>query len=241
MTRLPNHRLLAVREAQRDKTPLPPDPRMQGLLRWFLNKPDAPPDVVDAYMLYKDHEHRVILDAFFLARAPEELIARIFEIDPAVVSAYGYLFMDMSVFRNRLEIRSYSVHYNNDGDGRDITCLATGVGLEYLIWAYGNQPTLTSEVVSSGVLSPGTTEITRRTMTESFYKGMAHRGNSVVSSVAKEALKWWQQAVHNVAILEKLDPEGKQTGNDAVALALESRDETLGTTQLPVSRDKIEH
>jgi hypothetical protein len=231
MHRPPQHRLLAVQDAVTNSIlPPPSDLLMQGLYKLLLGKASVSPESEGAYELFLTPRHRTAMDAFFLAKAPIDLIAKVLEMQPSVAAAYGYLFMDTSVFQNRLELISYAMNYDSDEYGKELVRAAVTAGPEYLMWSYGGS---VGEVDSHFIV--------RKTMVDSFFRSMAHKGNALTSGVAKEAQKWMQTAIRNAEILEKLEPRTTQSAFDELRIALDSRDETVHVDKPPVPLSEILH
>jgi hypothetical protein len=230
MHRPPQHRLLAVQEAVVAKQPPPPDPHMHGLYQLLLGQSPVPPGVQGAHDLFRVPLHRTAMDAFFLARASIDLISKVLEMSPDVVIAYGHLFMDTQVFNNRLELISYAANYDSDEYGKELVRAAVSAGPEYLMWSYGG-----------GIGDVDSHFIVRKTMVDSFFRGLAHKGNSLASPIAKESQRWWQTAIRNTEILEKMEPRTAQSAFDELKIALDSRDETIHVDKPPVPLSEILH
>jgi hypothetical protein len=180
--------------------------------------------------LYENADHRPVVDAFFLARTAMDEISRVLSIPPAVLEVYRYLFMDMSVFRNKLEVISYARDYEGSPYGKELVHTAVSVGPTYLRWAYGD---------GGGELD--TRFVIRKTMIDAYFRGLAHKGNALSSNTAKEALKWWSTAIRNAESLEKIDPHTTKEAVDELRMALEAKDDTLKPEQAPVPISDILH
>lgn len=230
MHRPPQHRLLAVEEVVRLSQPPPSDPLMLELTKLLSSQTPVSPDVVSAYELFCTPLHRTVMDAFFLSKAPVDLISKVLEMGPAVASTYAHLFMDTSVFENRLQLISYALNYDADEYGKELMRAAVTAGPEYLMWSYGG-----------GIGHIDSHFIVRKTMVDSFFRSLAHKGNSLTSGVAKEAQKWMQTAIRNAEILEKLEPRTTQSAFDELRIALDSRDETTHVDKPPVPLSEILH
>lgn len=230
MSRLPQHRYYTVKDSLGQAVP-PFDSELMLSLRAVLqHKPATVPEAEYAYDIYRVASHRAALDAFTLSKTPLDITATALEIPEAVLSAYRTLFMDTSVFRNKLELMTYAAEYEGDEYGCELVRTGVSVGSEYLLWAYGAQ---SAEI--------DTRHVVRRTMLDSFFRGMAHKGNSLTSNVAKESQKWWSTAIRNAEILEKMDPRTQQSAFEELRIALEGRDDTLRTEQSPVPVEDILH
>jgi hypothetical protein len=187
-------------------------------------------NVAYAHDLFKVPNHRAALDAFLLADVPFDQIAVTLNIPISVIQTYRYLFMDTTVFRNRLELISYAQSYPGDTYAQELVRAAVTIGLEYLLWAFSKSST---EVDNRAVV--------RRTMIDSFFRGMAHKGNAITSATAKESQKWWATAIRNAQILEQIDPRTAKSAYDELRLALEQRDDTKTVEQAPVPVGDILH
>jgi hypothetical protein len=227
----PDYRYLTVRAAHAaGRVPSYEDARMQALYEVLCQRRGPLKEVSEAYDIYAIVEHRAVVDAFLLARVPPAVIAKVLEIDEPIVSAYGYLFMDRSVFRNKLELRSYAENYQASAYGRELIKAGVAVGPDYLLWTFGGND-----------VEVDTRYVVRRTMIDSFFRGMAHKGNALTSGVAKESQKWWSTAIRNAEILEKMDPRTTRDAIEELRIALEGKDHTYTTEQSPVPVEEILH
>ena len=181
--------------------------------------------VAYAYDLFKTTEHRTILDAFLLAKVLPQLAATALQIPVEVIETYALLFMDVNVFRNALELRSYAIGYSDD-----TVRAAVFTGQEYLLWMFN---------VKSEHLEPR--YIIRNTMIDAYMRGHAHRGNGVTSQVAKAAQTWMNIAIRNAELLEKLDPQTAKAAGEELRIALEPKDDTFSTETSPVPVENILH
>lgn len=219
---------MAVRDLITHKSPPPADMVMASLYV-LLTGGQATPDVSYAWDLFNVDEHRAQLDAFLLAKAPLDLVSRVLSIPLPVLEAYSYLFLDMSALRNRLEILSYAAAYDGPASAKELIKTAMTIGLEYLLWLHGVSPEVEPRTV------------VRRTMVDAFYRGMAHKGNSLATNITKEAHKWWSLAIRNAEILEKLDPRATRDAYESLRIALESRDDTVPLNNAPVPISDMMH
>jgi hypothetical protein len=224
----PDHRYFEVKDAPEDHEWN--DPLMAALAKLLKTGSSELSDVVYAYDLYKDTTHRAVLDAFVLSRMPLEHASRALEVPMSVLEAYCYLFMNLKAFRNKLELISYSMEYGGSDYGRELVRTAVSIGPDYLLWSFGDKGTQID-----------TRHIVKRTMMDSFFRSMAHKGNSLTSGVAKEAKSWMATAVKNAELLEKLEPQTAKNAVDELRIALETRDDTLPAEQAPVALNEILH
>lgn len=224
----PQHRLESVRVAVKQATP-PENPVERSLYCVLMGEAGADPDVVYAYELFNNEEHRAILNAFFLSGAPPDVTSRVLGIPVRVLAAYQFLFFDVDTFRNRLEKISYAAECDASAYAKELLRTGVMVGAEYLIWTYGGR----GEV--------DTRQVVRHTMVDSFFRGMAHKGNSLTSGVTKESQKWWATAIRNAEILERIDPRATKQAYEELRIALDGADDTVSVEKAPVPLEDILH
>ena len=230
MVAAPSHRFNTVHAALSEAAVTHADPLMQALRDVLLNTPSADADVRYALDLYVAPAHRAAMDSFVLAGAPADLVQSVIGVRAEVLRVYAHLFMDVGVFRNRLEMLSWASDYEGDSYGKELCRAALTIGIDYLLWAFGK-----------GDADLDARMVVRRTMIDSYYRGLAHRGNGLTAGVTKEAYKWWATAVRNAEILERLDPRVSKHAAEELKIALEAKDDTLKPGESPVSIDEILH
>jgi hypothetical protein len=184
-----------------------------------------------AFDLYSNRDHRMVMDAFILAQTPNDLIVQTLRIPPEVIDVYCQLFMDISVFRNRLELISFAKDYPGTEYAKDLVRTAVTVGHEYLLWAYGHADT--SKIDSRYIV--------RKTMVDAFFRGLAHKGNSLTSRIAKEAKGWLSMSISNAALIEKIDPRVTKEAVRELQIAIEAKDTTISSDKAPVPVEEILH
>jgi len=182
-----------------------------------------------AYDIFKHEEHRGVVDAFSLAAVPLSVVSRVLAIPVEVLTAYQYLFFDVTTFRNRLEKISFASSYEGSSYSKELLRTGVMVGGDYLMWMYGGQDEI------------DTRQVIRHTMTDSYYRGMAHKGNSITSQVTKEAQKWWGTAIKNAEVLERIDPRATRQAYEELRIALDGVDETTSVEKSPVAIEDILH
>ena len=225
----PRHRYEVTEQAVKQRLEVPVQPKMAALYELLSGSPCTDPEVEYAHDLYTVVRHRETLDAFLLARTPVEKIVSCLEIDFGVITTYANLFMDTAVFRNRLELMTYVQDYDGSDEGKELASAGVRVGHTYLLWALGD-----SEEVDPRV-------VVRRTMADAYFRGMAHKGNSLTSLVAKEALRWSTTAIRNAQVIEQLDPRGSKEGFEELRLTLVGVDDTRPALAAPVPVSEILH
>jgi len=224
----PRHRYFTTRDLVVNGSPAPSDAVMAQLFELLSGRPSTP-DTQYAWELFKEEEHRPTLDAFLLAKVPFDLIEKTLGVAQPALTIYAHLFMDCAVIRNRLEALSFASSYEGPVHGRDLLRTVMSVGMEYLLWAHGGNVDLDPR------------SVVRRTMTDAYFRGLAHRGNAVTTATAKEAQKWWHMAIRNAELLEKIDPRATRAAYEELRIALEAKDETLAVDKGPVSVDEMLH
>lgn len=230
MSNSPNHRFLLAQEAFASKLNRPTDTRMLELLE-CLEGTRSSGLVSYAYDLYSNLEHRVVLDAFLLSHCPQDMIQKTLNIPVDVIETYVYLFMDLDVFRNKLEILSFAKEYPGGPYAKEMMRTAVTVGYEYLLWAYGNP--------DEDVVDPRF--IVRKTMIDAFFRGQAHKGNALTSAMTKEAKAWMNMSVSQAALLEKIDPRTAKAAVNELKIAIEGNDSTVSADNAPVPVEDILH
>jgi len=224
----PRHRFNAVLVEIRAATP-PAGGFELELYTAMTNKAAPRTDTTYAYDLFADDDHRPVLDAFLLSGATLDVITAVLFIPIPVLQIYEYLFFDRTSFRNRLEKISYASTYVGSAFAKELLKTGIMVGVDYLIWTYGGKEDVDTRLV------------VRHTMVDAYYRGMAHKGNSLTSGVSKESQKWWGTAIKNAEILEKMDPRTTKQAIEELRIALETTDETTPVEQSPVSLEDILH
>lgn len=228
VSKSPRHRWEAVRDAFNAATP-PADDRAAELHAALRHSPTADENVAYALDLFRTESHRSVVDAFLLAGTTPDIISNVLSIPVSVLKEYEYFFFDLSAFRNRLEKISYASEYDGDKLARELVKTGVMVGPNYLIWTYG------------GTEDVDTRQVVRHTMVDAYFRGMAHKGNSLTSGVTRESQKWWGTAIRNAEILEKMDPRTSKQAHEELRIALDGVDETTSVENSPVPLEDILH
>lgn len=226
----PTHRYDVVRQGVHTPAATYADLLMQALHNHLSSAPSGNTAVAYAYELFATPAHRAAMDAFVLAAASPETVQAVIGVAADVVRAYAHLFLDVGVFRNRLEMLSWAADYPGDAYGKELCRAALTIGIDYLLWAFGK-----------GDADLDSRMVVRRTMVDSYYRGLAHRGNGLTAGVTREAYKWWSTAVRNAEILERIDPRVSKHAAEELKIALEARDDTVKPDDSPVAVDEILH
>ena len=221
----PGHRFESVKQQINLKRTAPEEPKLRSLYAILTGSRADDLLVEYAYDLYRNTTHRPVVDAFILAKVPSNITADALQVPAEVLDVYAYLFMDTSVFRNVLELRSYAANYNDE-----TVKAAVFTGQEFLLWMYNiTQPHVDPRYVI------------RKTMVDAYMRGQAHRGNGITSQVSKAAHNWMNTAIRNAELLEKLDPQTAREAAKELELALLTNDETLTSETSPVAVEEILH
>lgn len=225
----PAYLYAAAEDAVDAKTP-PTEPKQLALYTYLTTKQSGRSDMGDAYDLFMAPDHRAALEAFILTGASPALIERVLQIPTSVTETYKAYFFDSTVFRNKLEVMEYAAQFDGSSHAREVLRAAVTVGLEYLLWVYG-----------SPEVQVDARQVIRHTMAEAYYRGMAHRGNSLTSGVTKEAHRWWATAVKNAELLERIDPRAEKQAFEEIRIQLEKADDTYTVDTAPVDVADILH
>jgi hypothetical protein len=223
----PRHRYHVALKAAEAKRELPRDPKMAALCELLQGKPCELADVEYAYDLFSNVQHRATMDAFILAKTPADKIKECLEIGIPTIVTYHELFMDATVFRNKLELLSYAHDYDGDETTKALVLAGVRHGPAYLMWSLGSQQELDPRAV------------VRQAMTDTYFRSMAHKGNSLTSLVAKEAHRWAASSIRTAQIVEQIDPRSTKEAFDELRLALLGVDDTKTVADSPVPIDQI--
>lgn len=226
--RQPNHRALEAEAIVVLTSPASSDAMITALTLLLSGAPCPVVHVEHARDLWVEEEHRAALDAFLLARVALPKIAEVLEIPIDTVAAYAHLYMDVSVFRNKLERRSYAMRYGTDKYATELVRTAVVAGPEYLLWTFDDK--------HEG-LEPAT--VVRRAMVDGYFRGLAHRGNGLTTDVTKEAHRWMQFGVSNAQSLEKIDPRTARSAHEELSIAIKGRDLTISVGSGPVAPEDV--
>ena len=176
--------------------------------------------IIYALDIYENPSYRDTLIAFFLSGANTSQMMQGTRVDADTLSAFEKLFIDINVFRNKMEWRSYAEYYEAnccaDEKGREqikIGVLNGPIGL-ILHWHIGNEQIVLSDH-----------EILTQQLRLAFVKSMVSRNASVTDSEAKEALKWGQFAVG--AALRRSTLKGNTEIETDAIMAIKQRKSTM--------------
>lgn len=228
----PDHRargiILAAREGSDENIIEPLD---RELFHFVKSGSAASEEVQQACDLYWDAEFRHVLDALFLAGAQIETISTGLGISEATLGAYRRLFFDPDVFPHNLAKTRYVKRLDCEGEFRALYELAIERGPSELIERFriGARPRLEPETLIYDA------------MADMWSKFLSHRGFTVTSDTAKEALRWGEAALRTAKmVLENSREERKNAGTvDDLRIALEIKNETKTLEDLGVQSDDL--
>lgn len=201
------------------------DPVQAEYALYLLNRYDEVSDAVyDACMLDGLPYARMVLKAFLFTSAPLHAVENATGVPEEAVLAYGKLFFDEAVFRNRLikmsYLRAYSPTTKNEEELKTMFLWGLQLGWEYLEWK-----------VTGGSTSLGTTDVMRKMMTDALWRSREHTFNSITDSRSKEARAWMPIALKLAENVNKADPD-KVNSLDELRIRLEGLDVTMSKAKL---------
>lgn len=200
---IPDRKLRILNSALESETP-PADPLLHTIYSVMKNIPLSDPtiditQIQQAIDLIGNDQHRYSLTAYFLSGASEKQIAASLHIPEYAVHIFGQLVINMSEFRNKLELRDYVRMIEQtcpDEDARkEIQCgyLYGPVYLQ-LHWKHGNEAVDVKEK-----------DITTALLLSSYEKGILAKNAPVNSVAAREGLKWQAHTLKILPVHNNLD------------------------------------
>jgi hypothetical protein len=178
--------------------------------------------------LIQNTKHRYSLIAYFISGATTEQIAEGLNIDPEVVDMFGSLIIDMTAFRNKLELRDYAVYIEGvcpkEDLKKEIQCgYLYGPAYLNVVWQHGNEAiTLREKDVTKAMLLMG------------YEKVMLAKNSPVESPATREVLKWHSQVLKTIPVHNNID-ESDDLMEDAI-ISIERRKKELEEEQVDPSR-----
>jgi hypothetical protein len=226
-----------------------PDARWTAFLKALKDKKEpTDPIVLEAYnahlgkVLNENYDYacdlarhpddRDVLVAFFLSGAHREEIAKSLLIPDAVLQVFEQLVIDLSVFRNKLELLRYGQQYKRQATkrGAELVELGTVQGPFALVqyFRHGHEEIVVDPKVYA-----------REMMQQAFYFGMLSRGNSIKSNVAKESLRWLAATSTLLKDYDRILGDSHDT--DEALLEIEKRKMTYTPMELGTSVEEFLH
>lgn len=182
--------------------------------------------------LAQELEDRDVLVAFFLSGADPEEISNSLHIPIPVLEIFKKLVIDLSVFRNKLEMFRYAQHYRSSATEKGSQLVELGV-------VQGPFALLHHFLHGHEELPVDAKMYARAMMQQAFYFGMMSRGNTIKSSVTKESLRW---LATTATLLKDYDRIlGDSHDSDEALLEIEKRKMTQTPLELGTSVDEILH
>ncbi len=192
-TRNPDNCLRAVKKAL-----VEPEGSLEAALWNILKATAVPRDevVYHAYEIYTKMAERECLQAWIIAHATNDEIRTWLRIPPEVTKAYRYLFFDILVFRDELDVLSwiseYERHDLGTDEGVDLLQTALREGVDKLSWVFGRGKAVMDPMV-----------VQEKTMTDAFHRSRAHLGEKLSSKQATVAHAFMGTAVKVAQVLGK--------------------------------------
>jgi hypothetical protein len=183
-----------------------------------------------ALEIFAEPFEREIFQAWLLARASDQDIEKWLRVPPDVTQVYRYLFFDVDVFRDELDllawVREFETEKKGTAYGAQLLRDAVQGGVEKLCWIFGhNTFVIDAEIVK------------QRTMTDMYIRSLAGRGHGAASKEAQAAL------AHGNAALKAAQIVGHATPSDVQAflLKLRYRELTEPVTAMVEKKEEILH
>lgn len=128
--------------------------------------------------IFLDRMLKSTLEAFLLASSENLEVSKALGMTPEEVNTYRTLFFDTSIFRNDLEIIAFLRSLADDEETKELYRLAYNQGFEALRWHFCRD---------KGNVSPD--EVLQTLMLDAYHRARSHRGLSINSKTAQQALK----------------------------------------------------
>ena len=228
----PDHRARQIIAATRDGSDEDIiEPLDRELFHFVKNGSTASLEMQQACDLYWDPEFRHVLNALFLAGGQIEAIGTGLGISETTLGAYRRLFFDPDVFPHNLAKTRFVKRLDCADEYRSLYELAVERGPAELIERFriGARPRLEPE------------NLIYDAMADMWSKFLTHRGFTVTSDTAKEALRWGEAALRTAKmVLDNSREERKTAGTvDDLRIALEIKNETKTLEDLGVQPEEL--
>lgn len=230
--RRPDWRWLAVQKAV--ETNMPPE---DAFLRDIYNviMQDLDHEIYKYVLeLYGTPSYRDTMIAWFLSGATTDQIVQGSEVHPDALAVFEKLFIDASVFRNKLEWRAYADYYaanccHSDAGKKQIKIAILEGPIPLLAyWKKGNE-----------IIKVTDEEVLSSQLVLAHIKSLAARNASVTDPTAKEAFKWGQFAVNTAQRRNALD-DNSEIEVDAI-VAIQRRKATVEAQEIGLNLEEIQH
>lgn len=220
-----------IRESQTQDDTVATDSLERDFFHLVKTGRAASDEVQMAADLYLDNEYRHVLNALLLANANDEQISASLNVPESVLGVYRHLFFDCKTFAHNLARTRYVKELTCEEQLKFLYQLAIERGPSELLERYriGPRPKTDPEFVLSESLA------------DMWGKFLTHRGYSVTSDNAREALKWGEAAIRTAKIVMETNREERRGVNavDDLRIALEIKNETKSMTDLGIQPDDL--
>jgi hypothetical protein len=179
-----------------------------------------------AYSAYKHVYKKEVLEAMLLSGMTYDEIHDTVRVPQQLSEVYEYLFFDMDVFEDDLDIIDYAHTYSEDEFGKDLKILGCDLGKEALMIK-----------LSRGTHVTKSRHIKEEIRTTAFMLAQYAKLNPMRSDVSKEAHRWANLSLKAAALEDDLDGDSL----DALLLALEDADEVKDESTSGIKKDDIIH
>ena len=188
--------------------------------------------IEDAFELGLHAEHRDILVAYFLSRAPLAHITKVTEIPPDVLGHFRELFANLDVVRNKLEHRTWAEKYYNEKAGSDSGAALVRGGIIY-------GPRFLDSHIQLGIEIPciDPKEFAERMIHQAFYMATLSIGSDPTSVAAKESLKWYKAATGLLTAYSNMDTSN--SARQEALVAIQERRNTITPDTLGINPSDI--
>lgn len=185
-------------------------------------------NLIYVLQLIQNPHHKYSLIAYFVSGATPEQIATGLDIDQEVVELFGMLIIDMTAFRNKLELRDYVVYIEETCPEEDIKKeIQCGYlyGPAYLgvVWQHGNE-----------VIKLREKDITKAMLLMGYEKVMLAKNSPLESSASREVLKWHAQMLKTIPVHGNID-ESEEVMEEAI-VSIERRKKELEEERIDPER-----
>jgi len=190
-------------------------------------------DIEEALELIKVAEYREPIMAYFLSGATIKEMAQNLHMSEKVLRHFEKLMMDRSAFKHKLHWRRYAKQYAEACETKEGKALVESgmlmgpVAISFHL-QHGNETLTTSDK-----------ELAEKLAQTSFFKGLVARGTNITSLEAREALRWAQLHMKQVAAKANID-DSDELEQDAMA-AIERFVSTKTPEELGVKPGEILH
>lgn len=182
--------------------------------------------------LIENPGHRDSIVAYFFARAEIPRIANSLSIPEEILKIFEQLYIDLGVFRNKLEIRDYVKYYLKERCADKETQREVQVG-------YTNGAVALDFQWCPDTVNVSEKDVTRAALALSYSKMIIARDAPLLSAASKEGLRWAAFALKAAPIHSNM-PDKDQDELDAFA-AIEKHRNTRQLEDLGITSDQLVH